>query len=378
MIMRNALLLSLLVFSLAFASAQEVKIDLYLQTGCSACAAFEKTLEQVKADGKYNLSVSSYEIRYDAAGRSKFEEMTGKFKIPQGNWATPTVVLNDQAYFIGAISKEEFEKKLDACIFGNCEGNSTASPVCGDGTCSAGETEQNCPADCQTKQQLLNPLTVFIAGLISGFNPCLFAVLLFLISYSLGMSENKSRLVKLTLAFSFGIFSAYFIIGLGLLSFASTINMKLLAQFIASVVIVLGLWTLKDYKNPKSLLVETPENIKGMSESLTRKNSAAAAFVLGGIFSLVKAPCVGGIYLSVLNMASAESVADKIGAVPLLISYNLGLVFPLLLISGAVMLGVPPKAIEAWREKNKYAMRIFLGVSLIAVGLLMLWQEGII
>ncbi|MFH0817323.1 MAG: cytochrome c biogenesis protein, partial [Candidatus Micrarchaeota archaeon] len=337
--MRIAWILGLLVLlvSAAWAAFGPIYVDYYEQAGCAHCEAFEKILEQVKAEGNYTLDVNSYEIRLDPAGRDKFVAMANKFGIPGDQWATPTVVLNDQAYFIGEKSKEDFERMLYNCSKGNCTG------------------------DTSSGSGILNPVTAFFTGLMAGFNPCLFAVLLFLITYSLGMSENKMRLVKLTISFSLGIFFAYFIIGFGLLSFASVLDMGAISKGIAVVVILLGLWTIKDYKNPKSLLVETPENIKGMSESLTKKNSVFAAFALGGIFSLVKAPCVGGLYLLILDKVSSADLATKAASIPLLAAFNLGLVFPLLLISGAVLLGVPPKKIEEWREKNKYSMRIFLG-----------------
>ncbi len=353
--MRATLLLSLILL-VTLAQAGEVKVDYYYQTGCVHCAAFEKVLGEVQGEGKYQLNVTSYEVRFDPAGRQRFMDVIKQFNVPPEQQGTPLVVLGGNSYFVGDISKADFKAKLDRCLSGDCGGTD-------------GE---------DGRKVILNPLTVFFAGLISGFNPCLFAVLLFLISYSLGMSENKTRLVKLTLAFSFGIFAAYFIIGFGLLSFASSINMNAVTLVVAAIVILLGLWTLKDYRNPKSILVETPENIKGMSESLTRKNSAVSAFFLGAIFSLVKAPCVGGIYLTILNMASSANPGDRLSSIPLLAAYNLGLIFPLLFISGAVMFGVPPKAIEEWREKNKFGMRIFLGLALILVGLIMLWEQRLI
>jgi cytochrome c biogenesis protein CcdA len=353
--MKKIALFALLLF-LPLVSAKAVQIDYYYQIGCPHCVEFEKTLEEVKAEGKYSLNVTSYELRYNISNRPVFQGIIDKFNISADEQGTPTVVLDNNAYFVGAISKQEFEGKLDKCLAGDCGGGKGR-----DGN-----------------RVLLTPLTAFVAGFVSGFNPCLFAVLLFLISYSLAMSENKMRLVKLTVSFSLGIFAAYFLIGWGLLSFAGVIDLKLLSLIISIIVIILGLWTLKDYKNPKSLLVETPDSIKGMSESLTRKNSALTAFLLGGLFSLVKAPCVGGIYISILSMASAADINMQLNALPLLASYNLGLIFPLLLISGAVLFGVSPKTIEDWREQNKYGMRIFLGLTLILLGLFMLWQDGII
>jgi cytochrome c-type biogenesis protein len=336
-------------------------VEYFSQVGCTHCAAFETILGQVKSEGNYSLNVSSYEIRYNAGNRQLFLDTMAKFKIPESQWGTPAVIIGGSDIFLGAISKQEFEAKLDACLARNC---------------SAGEVAAN--SQNPISPELINPFNVFLAGLVSGFNPCLFAVLLFLISYSLGMSENKMRLVKLTLSFSLGIFAAYFIIGMGLLSFAQFININLLVTAVAAVVILLGLWVIIDYRNPKSILVETPDSVKGMSESMVRKNSVFTAFLLGGLFSLVKAPCVGGLYLTILAMVSSSSGGINLHALPLLAAYNLGLVFPLLLISGAVLLGVPPDRIEKWRERNKHGMRIFIGATLILVGIIMLWQEKII
>ncbi len=340
----------------------EIYLDYYNQVGCGACAVFEKTLEEIVSENQYDLVISEYEIRYNSTNLEKFNNISDRFNIPYEQRGTPTIVLNESMVFVGALDSQGLNKFLDDCLSGECKRIENTAPV---------ETNT-------TMLDIANPFTTFGAGIIAGFNPCLIAVLLFLISYSLGVSENKMRLVRLTFAFSMGIFFAYFIIGWGLLSFAGSVDIGSISTVIAFVVIILGLWTIKDYKNPKSFLVETPENVKGISESLTKRGSMMTSFVLGGIFSLVKAPCVGGIYLAILNMASSADIGTKINAVPLLLSYNLGLVFPLLLISGAVLFGVPPDAIERWRENNKYGMRIFVGITLVLVGLIMLFQEGII
>jgi cytochrome c biogenesis protein CcdA len=355
--MRKTVLFLLIMLAASSAHARAIQVDYYHQVGCTACRAFEGVIEEVVSEGIYELNVSSYEIRFDPDGLNRFEQMASRFGIPHERWATPTVVLDNSTYFIGALAKDGFESELDRCLAGGC------TPQGGNGS---------------GPSLLVNPAAAFAAGLISGFNPCLLAVLLFLISYSLGVSENKMRLVRLTLAFSFGIFTVYFLVGWGLLAFSGNFDIGLVSRLIAGIVMVLGLWTIKDHKNPRSILVETPETVRGMGESFTQKNSAVTSFMLGAVFSLVKAPCVGGVYLAIINMASAADVGTKITAVPLLLSYNLGLVFPLLLVSAAVLLGVPPNAIEQWRERNKYSMRIFLGLTLVLVGLLMLWQEGVI
>ena len=60
-------------------------------------------------------------------------------------------------------------------------------------------------------------------------------------------------------------------------------------------------------------------------ENLIKKESLVAIFVLGVLFSLVKAPCVGALYLSILNMLIRDGGAY--GMLYLSV-YNIGVVFP--------------------------------------------------
>ena len=58
-------------------------------------------------------------------------------------------------------------------------------------------------------------LTVVLAGLVDGLNPCAFATLIFFVSY-LTLSGRKGReVIMVGAAFTIGVFLAYLIVGLG-------------------------------------------------------------------------------------------------------------------------------------------------------------------
>ena len=54
------------------------------------------------------------------------------------------------------------------------------------------------------------------AGLVAGFNPCLLGILVFLAASVLSTTGKKRELVMMVVFFSFGIFTMYFLFGLGM------------------------------------------------------------------------------------------------------------------------------------------------------------------
>src|SRR5574341_651318 len=100
-------------------------------------------------------------------------------------------------------------------------------------------------------QALTLPL-VIIAGLVDGFNPCAFAVLLLFITFTMGMLQMRTNyryeLMKVGSIYISGIFVTYVLIGLGILSaisfFSATHAVGKAAAFIS---MLLGVVLMKDY-----------------------------------------------------------------------------------------------------------------------------------
>ena len=73
----------------------------------------------------------------------------------------------------------------------------------------------------------------------------------------------------------------------------------------------------------------------------------------------------------------------KIGFSPevfwLLVLYNFIFVLPLIIILAMVSFGVSTDAVKSWKDKQKKWMRLFIGLVMIALGvLLILWANGTI
>lgn len=140
---------------------------------------------------------------------------------------------------------------------------------------------------------VLTLFTVFLAGLVAGANPCLFAVVAFMAAMILSNTEKKLEVMKFIVFFSFGIFLVYLLTGIWLLSFAS--DLRSLNLVLGAITIALGIMHVYDYfyiKIKAKSLFESSRFVKGMMERMVKENSVLSALGLGALFSLVKAPCV--------------------------------------------------------------------------------------
>jgi len=80
---------------------------------------------------------------------------------------------------------------------------------------------------------------------------------------------------------------------------------------------------------------------------------------------------VGAIYLAILDMLSARSYFE--GATYLLF-FNLGVILPILILGGAIALGMSPEQVDSFRKDHRVGLRLATGITLIALAPLIYWQ----
>ncbi len=214
---------------------------------------------------------------------------------------------------------------------------------------------------------VLTLFTVFLAGLVAGANPCLFAVVAFMAAMILSNTGKKSEVMKFIVIFSFGIFLVYLLTGIGLLSFAS--DLSSLNLVLGAITIALGVMHIYDYfyiKIKAKSLFESSRFMKGVMERMVKENSVLSALGLGALFSLVKAPCVGAIYLTILNLIAVQK-AELEGIVYLCV-YNFGVILPLLIIGTAIVVGLSPTKVDRFRKEKRAMIRLVTGIILVVLG----------
>ncbi len=233
--------------------------------------------------------------------------------------------------------------------------------------------------------ELMNGLTLPIligAALLDSINPCVFGVLIFLIAFMMKMFKSPHKMLLGGLLYTGVVYVTYLLIGIGFLKFTVSFGFSAAIYWIAAIIaIAAGLLEIKDffwYGKGFSLkmIPGAEQRIKLYTqkiETLNRRDgwfSYGAAALLGIFVVLVELPCTGAPYLAILAILGQGNYAQGI---PLLLLYNFIFILPLFVIIGLAYFGKSSKVLEAWRVKHRGAMRLAVGLFLLALGALMVY-----
>ena len=211
--------------------------------------------------------------------------------------------------------------------------------------------------------------TVFGAGLLSFFSPCILPVLPVYVAFLATDASSESialpRRIARTLAFVAGLSAAFFVLGLAGGALGAAIDSAYFTIACGLVVIVLGLF----YAGVLNIGALNREARITLPESLN-KRSPLGAFLLGLVFSVAWTPCVGPVLASVIALSAQTGGALAGGT--LLLVYAAGLAIPFVVIalaSSALLTKI--KALGPYLDKIKIAG----GIALVALGLWMVFSQ---
>ncbi|WP_074016924.1 cytochrome c biogenesis CcdA family protein [Fusobacterium massiliense] len=163
--------------------------------------------------------------------------------------------------------------------------------------------------------------TIYIAGILSFFSPCIFPVIPVYLSI---LSNGEKKSISKTIAFVIGLSTTFVILGFGA-GIIGEIFFNEKVRIIAGIVIViLGLFQMEILK------LKFLEKTK-MIEHNTEKTSIFSTFLLGLTFSLGWTPCVGPILASILVVASSSNDVTK--SILYMLVYVLGMATPFIIFS---------------------------------------------
>ncbi|MHC1631900.1 MAG: cytochrome c biogenesis protein CcdA [Methanotrichaceae archaeon] len=336
------------VFILPLVAADDQAI-LITSPGCSKCAATESVLENVLAEYP-DRNMVVYEV-YSEEGR----DVIRKHQVKGG---VPALVVGDTV--IGYKDYQGDDALLEKMIQGALASDAEA------------RSEEEGSGSSETIS--LSVMTSFVAGLLAGFNPCLFGILAFLATAVISSTGTRKDLFLMVICFSLGIFAMYYLFGVGMLH---TLHAEVVAAkfklVVTAVLLVLGLVHLEDarrLRNGFTSLFRARWSQKYIEGALSR-GRLSSYFLLGALFSLVKAPCVGAVYIVILGIISDQSYST--GAVYLLF-YNLGVILPVVILGGIIALGMSPDKIDRFRKDHRAGIRFVTGLTLLALAPLLYWQ----
>lgn len=221
------------------------------------------------------------------------------------------------------------------------------------------------------------PITVFIAGLLSFFAPCIVPLLPVYIGYLSKGAENTTkqdentkttkppvinkRLVIQTLVFVIGLSTAFVLLGFGAGAIGKWLNNRIVLYISGAIVIILGLHQIGLFK------IKFLERTKKVEVEKSSKGGVVGAYLLGLTFSLGWTPCVGPVLATVLGLASGNGSALYGGF--LMMIYSAGLALPFILIS--LFAGF---FLAKFKKLNKHLgkIRVIGGILIVIMGILLM------
>jgi cytochrome c biogenesis protein CcdA len=221
------------------------------------------------------------------------------------------------------------------------------------------------------------------AALADSINPCVFGVLIFLIAFMQKVFKTRNRMLVGGLFYTAVVYATYLAIGFGLLKVlqdALPTAVSAGVDWVAAIIdIIAGLLEIKDFFAygkgfTLQMIPGAADRIKLYTSKIEKlyANHPRWSFVFVGLLGvfvvLVELPCTGAPYFAVINLLQQGAYAT---AVPMLLLYNFIFIIPLFFIIGLSYFGNTEK-IKAWRDRNKGAMRLGIGIVLIALGIYMI------
>ena len=224
---------------------------------------------------------------------------------------------------------------------------------------------------------------VIAAAAADSINPCVFGVLIFLISYMTKVFKSPRRMLVGGLVYAAAVYLTYLGLGFGILRITISVGISnFFYWFAALIAIGAGLLEIKDFFAygrglSLQLIPGSAERIKMYTAKMGEVGekspalSMALAALLGVFVVFVELPCTGPPSFAILALLSKGAFAT---AVPYLLLYNLVFIFPLFIIIGLSYFGTSSAAFEAWRKKHRALMRGVIGIFLLALGLYMIYS----
>lgn len=213
--------------------------------------------------------------------------------------------------------------------------------------------------------QELSALAIYLAGLIAGINPCLLAVLAFIGATAIADTGHRRAVMLRIAGFCCGMLAIYLLIGVGLMELIQRVPAvdTALRAVIILLLIALAVWSFFDaYRTWKGVESTGFRSILDRIKPLYHRFGITASFAIGGLFGLVKMPCVGGIYIAILGTILESGDAAR--GIPLLIVYNLGVVTPVLLLGTLISVGLSPATVNRFRLRHRVELKAFTGLLL--------------
>ena len=173
---------------------------------------------------------------------------------------------------------------------------------------------------------------VLISSILDSVHPCSFSILLITIAFLFGMQMTRNKILQIGGVYIAGIFTAYFLIGLGILKVLHLFNTPhFMGKLGATILIVFGVINLVNEFFPRfPIRLKIPSVSHTAMGRLMEKASVPAAFGLGILVGICQFPCMGGPYLMIIGLLHDQ--INYLKGFGYLLLYNAILIVPLVVV----------------------------------------------
>lgn len=235
----------------------------------------------------------------------------------------------------------------------------------------------------------LTVAAVLVSGIVDGFNPCSFAIMISLAGIlAIGGRRRRARILG-GLSFCAGTFVTYMLMGFGLLRAISALEGVRLVHDIVMVFLALSLFLLSFLSFRDALrfrripvfsvvTLKLPEAVKNLIRRIAMSSWSGTAVVFAGfgcafLVTLLDALCTGQVYVPVLVILAKESASAR--AVALLVLYNLAFMAPLVGVFVVASKTTDAFQMAKWSSRNVIPAKMALGLVFAFLGW-MLWPKS--
>ncbi len=373
-------------------SVYSVRVFAFHSKTCPHCRAEDKFLKKIAKDFP-NLEIHRVELTEGFKAQSLFSQASEQYDKSKFV-GIPVLIIGDE--IIDGFGTEKttgklIEKKIKECSQVKCPSKMDKlfglTPL-GDNKIIIKKELASTDKVIEEKGEKNNKLMLFgksinlekksiiflgiILGLADGINPCMFSVLIFLLTYLLAVGSRK-KAFKSGLIFVLTTFGLYFVFMLGIIKITDIFKISNAIRYLViAFSFFAGLIMLKDFFfYGRWFSLEIDDRFKGKIEKLIKRGTIPSAFLLALFSGLVELPCTAGIPLAYTTILTKRALLPY-GP---LIWYNLFYTLPSLLIVLAVALAWSKvEKIEEKRLIFRKWMRLIAGLLLIILAFSLLFN----
>jgi cytochrome c biogenesis protein CcdA len=237
-----------------------------------------------------------------------------------------------------------------------------------------------CPIQPNSNIHVASYPLLFTFGIISGFSPCMIALISFVVATTLQFWKSRGGVLKRVVAIAGGVLYLHLVI---LFLFISLPTLLVYTDYLitplAAVLVILGIanfievihdlytgnWRIG--KEATIPLFKTPKPIKELIRKASLRDNLYVDFMVGVMFSLVKLGC------SLALLVPSLPILQPLQSLASVAIFSVGVVLPLLLLGLFLYVGlIKASQLYEVRSKSRIVQRTIVGAAFIVSAFLVL------